>query len=102
MDYVVECAERAAPLPICVELRNHTWFANGAIDETIEFFADHHIPPLVCVDTAPGDRGSVPPLTVATSSELAVVRLHGRGRARPGMTRQAAAGDYSYPLRVLR
>jgi uncharacterized protein YecE (DUF72 family) len=101
-DYIVECAERAAPLPICVELRNHTWFADDdTIDETTGFFTDHRIP-LVCVDTAPGDRGSVPPLAVATSPDLAVVRLHGRGRARPGMTRQAAAGDYSYPLRVLR
>jgi uncharacterized protein YecE (DUF72 family) len=102
-DYIVECADRAAPLPIAVELRNHTWFARdkGSANETIEFFSANRIP-LVSVDTAPGDRGSVPPLAVATSPDLAVVRLHGRGRARPGLTRQAAAGDYSYPLRVLR
>jgi uncharacterized protein YecE (DUF72 family) len=100
-DYVVECAERVAPLPICVELRNHTWFAGDNLDETIAFFSGHRIP-LVSIDTVPGDRGSVPPLDVATSPELAVVRLHGRGQARPGLSRQAAAGDYSYPVRVLR
>ena len=99
-DYIVECAERAAPLPICVELRNHTWFTKDNLDETIAFFDQHRIP-LVCVDTVPGDKGSVPRLAVATSRRLAVVRLHGRGRAKPGMSRQAAAGDYSYPTRVL-
>jgi uncharacterized protein YecE (DUF72 family) len=99
-DYIVECAERASPLPISVELRNHTWFEKDNIDETIGFFEQYRIP-LVCVDTAPGDKGSVPRLAVATSPELAVVRFHGRGRAKPGMTRQAAAADYPYPKRVL-
>ncbi|MGH9116661.1 MAG: DUF72 domain-containing protein [Acidimicrobiales bacterium] len=99
-DYVVECAERASPLPVCVELRNHTWFEKDNIDETIGLFEQHRIP-LVSVDTVPGDKGSVPPLAVATRRELAVVRFHGRGRAKPGLTRQAAAADYSYPMRAL-
>ena len=99
-DYVVECAERASPLPICVELRNHTWFDDDNLDETIGFFERYRIP-LVSVDTVPGDKGSVPPVAVATSPELAVVRFHGRGRAKPGQTRQAAAADYSYTRRTL-
>jgi uncharacterized protein YecE (DUF72 family) len=99
-DYVIECVERCRPLPISVELRNATWFRDDTRDETLEFFRRHRVP-LVSVDTPAGERSSVPPLDVATSKRLAVVRLHGRGKPRPGLTRQAAAGAYSYPRRTL-
>jgi uncharacterized protein YecE (DUF72 family) len=99
-DYVLECVERCRPLPISVELRNDTWFREDTVEETFEFFRRHRVP-LVSVDTPPGDRSSVPALDTATSRRLQVVRLHGRGRPRPGITRQAAAGAYSYPRRVL-
>lgn len=100
-EYVQECVSRMAPLPIVVELRNQSWFRNDNLDETMAFFRDQNIP-LASVDTARGDRSSVPPLGDTTSSALALVRLHGRGRAREGLTRQAAAGAYLYPARVLR
>ena len=99
-DYVLECVERCRPLPISVELRNATWFREDSVEETLEFFRHHRVP-LVSVDTPAGKRSSVPPLDTATSRRLAVVRLHGRGRARPGLTPQAAAGAYSYPRRTL-
>jgi uncharacterized protein YecE (DUF72 family) len=99
-DYVLECVERCRPLPISVELRNETWFRDDNLDETLAFFRDHRLP-LVSVDTPSGERSSVPSLDVATSKRLAVVRLHGRGRPRPGITRQAAAGAYAYPRRRL-
>lgn len=99
-DYVLECVERCRPLPVSVELRNDTWFREDTIEETLELFRRHHVP-LVSVDTPPGERSSVPPLETATSKRLAVVRLHGRGRARAGLTRQAAAGAYSYPREAL-
>jgi uncharacterized protein YecE (DUF72 family) len=99
-DYVLECAERCRPLSISVELRNHTWFEDDNLEETIDFFRHNRVP-LVSVDTPPGERSSVPPLATATSKRLAVARLHGRGRRRQGITRQAAAGAYSYPRRVL-
>jgi uncharacterized protein YecE (DUF72 family) len=100
-DYVVECAARAAPFRIAVELRNHTWFDGDNADETLSFLRDHAIP-YVCVDTVQGDRGSVPPVTAATSRDLAVVRFHGRGQPRRGVSRQAAAGNYLYPTQVLK
>ena len=99
-DYVLECVERCRPLPISVELRNDTWFRDDNLEETLAFFRRAHVP-LVSVDTPAGERSSVPPVDSATSKRLAVVRLHGRGRPRPGLTRQAAAGAYSYPRRVL-
>jgi uncharacterized protein YecE (DUF72 family) len=99
-DYVLECVDRCRPLPVTVELRNDTWFRDDTVEETLDFFRRHHVP-LVSVDTPPGERSSVPPLDTATSKRLAVVRLHGRGRPRPGLTRQAAAGAYSYSRRNL-
>jgi uncharacterized protein YecE (DUF72 family) len=99
-DYVLECVDRCKPLPISVELRNDTWFRDDNLEETLDFFRRYRVP-LVSVDTPPGERSSVPPRDTATSKRLAVVRLHGRGRPRPGLTRQAAAGAYSYPRRAL-
>ncbi len=100
-DYIVECKERARPLPISVELRHASWFTESNRDETMAYFRKHRIP-LVSVDTPQGGRSSVPPLDESTSRRLAVVRLHGRGRPRPGLSRQAAAGEYRYPPSVLR
>jgi uncharacterized protein YecE (DUF72 family) len=99
-DYVLECVERCRPLRISVELRNETWFRDDNVEETLEFFRRARVP-LVSVDTPRGDRSSVPAIDTATSKQLAVVRLHGRGRPRPGLTRQAAAGAYSYRHRSL-
>jgi uncharacterized protein YecE (DUF72 family) len=100
-DYVLECVERSRPLPVSVELRNATWFRDDdTTEETLEFFRRHRVP-LVSVDTPPGERSSVPPIDTSTSRRMAVVRLHGRGRARAGLTRQAAAGAYSYPRTAL-
>lgn len=100
-DYIVECTERARPLRISVELRHASWLTDANRHEALSFFRDHRIP-LVSVDSPQGERSSVPPLDAATSRQLAVVRLHGRGRPRPGLTRQAAAGAYRYPPAVLR
>jgi uncharacterized protein YecE (DUF72 family) len=99
-DYVLECVDRCRPLTITVELRNDTWFRDDTIEETLDFFHRHRVP-LVSVDTPPGQRSSVPRLTTSTSKRLAVVRMHGRGRPRRGLTRQAAAGAYLYPRQVL-
>jgi uncharacterized protein YecE (DUF72 family) len=100
-DYIVECQARAAPFPIAVELRNHTWFDGDNTDETVSFLREINIP-YVCVDTVQGDKGSVPPITAATSRDLSVVRFHGRGKPRRGISRQAAAGNYLYPTQVLK
>ncbi|MGH3115882.1 MAG: DUF72 domain-containing protein [Gaiellales bacterium] len=80
-DYPVECAERARPLRIAVEFRNVTWLTEENRDETFEFLSGHHLA-YVCVDTA-RRKGAVPAVVLATSSELAAVRFHGRARGRP-------------------
>ncbi len=75
-DYVLECAKRAAPDRICVEFRNKTWMSDENRDRTLEFLEGHGLP-FVCVDMPQGFTSSIPPVVAATS-DLAVVRFHGR------------------------
>ena len=74
-DYILACAQRAAPRRVCVEFRNHTWMTDDNREETLRFLADHNLP-YVCVDMPQGYPSSIPPVLAATS-DLAVVRMHG-------------------------
>jgi len=73
--YIVACAERAAPRRVCVEFRNRTWMTPDNQKETLEFLSSHQLP-YVCVDEPQGYPSSIPPVLAATS-DLAVVRMHG-------------------------
>ncbi|MBO0818429.1 MAG: DUF72 domain-containing protein, partial [Actinobacteria bacterium] len=75
-DYIVACAQRAAPDRVCIEFRNHTWMTPDNQRETLDFLAGHQLP-YVCVDMPQGHRDSIPPVLAATAPDLAVVRLHG-------------------------
>ncbi len=74
-DYIVACAQRAAPRRVCVEFRNRTWMTEDNQQETLGFLAAQQVP-YVCVDMPQGYPSSIPPVLAATS-DLAVVRMHG-------------------------
>ena len=74
-DYILACAQRAAPDRVCVEFRNRTWMTGDNERETLDFLASHQLP-YVCVDMPQGYPSSIPPVLAATS-DLAVVRMHG-------------------------
>jgi uncharacterized protein YecE (DUF72 family) len=78
-DYIVACAQRAAPRRVCVEFRNHTWMNGNNQAETLKFLADHGLP-YVCVDMPQGYRDSIPPVQAATA-DLAVVRRRGHSKS---------------------
>ena len=78
-DYVLEVAKRAAPIPIAVEFRNKTWMSPDNQEETLGFLEGHDLP-YVAVDMPQGFVSSIPPVTAVTS-DLAVVRFHGRNAA---------------------
>ncbi|MFN2488180.1 MAG: DUF72 domain-containing protein [Actinomycetota bacterium] len=77
--YILECAKRAAPVPICVEFRNKTWMSERNQRDTLEFLEGHGLP-YVCVDMPQGFTSSIPPVVAATA-DLAVVRFHGHSDA---------------------
>lgn len=74
--YVLECARRCRPMRICVEFRNRTWMEGRSRAGTLGFLAAHDLP-YVCVDMPQGHPSSMPPV-LAVTSDLAVLRLHGR------------------------
>jgi uncharacterized protein YecE (DUF72 family) len=74
-EYIVACAERVSPRRVCVEFRNYTWMTPDNKEETLEFLSAHDLP-YVCVDMPQGFSNSIPPV-LATTSDLAVLRMHG-------------------------
>jgi uncharacterized protein YecE (DUF72 family) len=98
-DYLAECAERARPFQVCVEFRSATWLDGSNCSETMDFLAKHKLA-YVCVDTA-RRKGVLPAVAVAPSSEVAVVRFHGRGRGRGGSDDAQPEAAYLYTKQAL-
>ncbi|MDQ3937698.1 MAG: DUF72 domain-containing protein [Chloroflexota bacterium] len=76
-DEILEARERLGDQPFAVEFRNATWFNEKNAERTLRFLTDNAIP-FVMVDEPQGMRSSIPPLVAVTSTELAVMRFHGR------------------------
>lgn len=76
-DVILRAAERLAGTPYAVELRHSSWLNARNADRTLAFFHHNQIP-FVMVDAPPGTASSMPPMVVASSPRLAVVRFHGR------------------------
>jgi uncharacterized protein YecE (DUF72 family) len=94
-DYIVECAERLSDYRIAVEFRHKTWLEERNREETLSFLEKHQLP-YVCVDMPQGFDSSLPPVAAATSSELAVVRFHGRDPAQWTKRNVSAAERFRY------
>jgi uncharacterized protein YecE (DUF72 family) len=67
---------RLPDFDLCVEFRNGRWLADDECDRTFEFLEDQGLA-YVCVDEPQGFDSSLPPVVAATT-DLAVVRFHGR------------------------
>ena len=68
--------ERLDGWAAAVEFRNGSWLNEKNAERTLRFLRDRHIA-FVMVDEPQGFKSSVPP-TVAVTSDLALVRFHGR------------------------
>ena len=76
-DYILECRDRLPDYRIAVEFRHKSWMEERNREETLGFLQDHGLP-FVCVDMPQGFVSSLPPVAVATTPDLAMVRFHGR------------------------
>ncbi len=94
--------EEFRPYRMAVEFRNATWMSERNRDETLALLAGEEIA-YTCVDEPQGFVSSVPPIAAATT-ELALVRMHGRNRARweRGASTAGERFDYRYSLDELR
>lgn len=77
-EHILTCQERLYQYHIAVEFRNGVWMSEKHQDETLGFLRVNHLS-YVMVDEPQGFRSSVPPVA-ETTSDLAVIRLHGRNK----------------------
>ena len=75
---IEEATGRLTGLRCAVEFRNGSWLNEKNAERTLRFLEDHQIA-FVMVDEPQGFKSSVPPVTAVTS-DLALVRFHGRNR----------------------
>lgn len=73
---ILEAKERLPDYQIAVEFRRGDWMAGREADRTLSFLEKHNLV-YVCLDMPQGFASSVPPVTAATSKDLAILRLHG-------------------------
>ena len=69
---------RLAGMTCAVEFRNASWLNEKNAERTLGFLEDKGLA-FVMVDEPQGFKSSVPPVTAVTS-DLALVRFHGRNR----------------------
>ena len=77
---IEEAVERLDGWKVAVEFRNGSWLNEKNAERTTRFLAERNIP-FVMVDEPQGFKSSVPAQTLVTSSDLALVRFHGRNAA---------------------
>jgi uncharacterized protein YecE (DUF72 family) len=90
-------------LRLCVEFRHARWLEGGDCEPTLELLEQLGVS-FVCVDEPAGFPSSMPPV-VAVTSDLAVVRFHGRNTATwedPEITTAAERFRYRYTTEELR
>jgi len=76
---IEEAVERLDGMRCAVEFRNASWLNEKNAERTLKFLTDRGIA-FVMVDEPQGFKSSVPPVTAVTS-DLALVRFHGRNAA---------------------
>ena len=74
---IEDAVERLKGWTCAVEFRNGSWLNEKNAERTTRFLAERNIP-FVMVDEPQGFKSSVPPEVLVTSSDLALVRFHGR------------------------
>jgi uncharacterized protein YecE (DUF72 family) len=94
---ILGAKERLGQYRMAVEFRNGAWMREPEDQErSLRFLTEHEIP-YVCVDEPQGFKSSVPPVTAVTS-QISLLRLHGRN-AETWMGRSKTAAerfDYLY------
>ncbi len=93
-DYILSCRERLPQYRIAIEFRHSSWVNDQNRERTLSFLRDNDLP-FVCVDEPQGFRSSIPPVVAATS-DLALVRFHGRNREMWETKGVSAAERFNY------
>ncbi len=93
-DYILSCKEKLPQYRIAVEFRHNSWLNEKNQQRTIDFLRENDLP-FVCVDEPQGFKSSVPPVAEATS-DVGVIRFHGRNAAMWEMKGVSVAERFNY------
>lgn len=91
---VVETRDLLPDVRVAIELRNETWMNERHRERTTALLRDAGLT-YTCVDEPQGFPSSVPPIAVATS-DVALVRFHGRSAARWNRGAKSARERFRY------
>lgn len=94
LDYLVSCQKHLPQYRIAVEFRNYSWLNEKNFDRTLGFLKSNNLI-YVCVDEPQGFRSSVPPVAEVTT-DIAVIRFHGRNTKTWDKPSSAASGRFNY------
>ena len=77
-EHLVECKRKLRQYRLAIEFRNGAWLSGSESRDTFDFLRKNGFI-YVCVDEPQGFKSSVPPVVEATS-DVGVVRFHGRNK----------------------
>lgn len=78
MAYILRCKELMQPYRIAIEFRHSSWLRPDVRERTKQFLQQNDLP-YVCVDEPQFPGSTVPPIAFVTS-DVALVRFHGRNK----------------------
>ena len=93
-DEILRAKELLPDFRLAIEFRNGTWMSERNQHETLAFLRDNDLV-YVSVDEPQGFKTSVPPVAAATT-DLAMVRFHGRNAETWMKANQTAAERFKY------
>ncbi len=92
--YIARCQQRLPQYRLAVEFRHNSWLNEKNIERTFAFLREKNLV-YVCVDEPQGFQSSLPPVTEVTS-DISVVRFHGRNRSTWEIEGRAASSRFNY------
>lgn len=93
-EYILQAKEMMGQYRIAVEFRHNSWLNEENLESTLRFLEENELP-FVAVDEPQGFSSSVPPVAAVTS-DIALVRFHGRNRENWEKTGITATERFKY------
>src|SRR5262249_30898527 len=92
--YLLRTRELVSGCRVAVEFRNATWMNERHRERTLDLLREADLV-YTCVDEPQGFPSSIPPIAAATS-DIGLVRLHGRSAVRWGKQSSSASERFRY------
>ena len=94
LEYLSWCKQKLPHYQLAVEFRHNSWLNEKNMERTLDFLKANQMA-YVCVDEPQGFQSSVPPVTAVTSN-IGVIRFHGRNREMWEQGGLKASGRFNY------